>query len=140
MAKTEVVQGIEIHDGEPTIDPIVGNQDLGQLAASEAFLNEMVTVMVHPSTNENDSPQVIVNVNGTNQLIIRGRPTNVKRKYLEVLARMKETKFTQSTPNPSEPEKIQMSQRNAWCYPFEVVDDANPRGRAWLSHVMAEAA
>jgi hypothetical protein len=140
MAKKEVVAGIEIIDDTPTIDPVSQVADLRELAASEAFMNEMVEVMVHSSTDENQAPHVILNCNGTNQPILRGVPTRVRRKYVEILARMKETKYSQVTRNPAAPDQIDMIARHGLAYPFELMHDDNPRGRAWLSNVLAEPA
>jgi len=42
MAKKEVVAGIEIIDDTPTVDPVSQVVDFRELAASEAFMNEMV--------------------------------------------------------------------------------------------------
>ena len=138
MAKKETVAGIEILDDTPTIDPVSQVLDLRELASSELFMNEMVTVLVHATTDENQSPHVILNCNGTNQPIMRGVPTTVRRKYVEILARMKETKYSQVTRNPAAPDQIDMIARHGLAYPFELMEDANPRGRAWLSNVMAE--
>ena len=140
MAKKEVVAGIEILDDTPTIDPVSQVADLRELAASEAFMNEMVEVMVHSSTDENQAPHVILNCNGTNQPIMRGVPTRVRRKYVEILARMKETKYSQVTRNPAAPDQIDMIARHGLAYPFELMHDDNPRGRAWLANVLAEPA
>ena len=140
MAKKEIVAGIEILDDTPTIDPVSQVADLRELAASEAFLNEMVEVMVHSSTDENQAPHVILNCNGTNQPILRGVPTRVRRKYVEILARMKETKYSQVTRNPAAPDQIDMIARHGLAYPFELMHDDNPRGRAWLANVLAEPA
>jgi len=140
MAKKEVVAGIEILDDTPTIDPVSQVADLRELAASEAFMNEMVEVMVHSSTDENQAPHVILNCNGTNQPIQRGVPTRVRRKYVEILARMKETKYSQVTRNPAAPDQIDMIARHGLAYPFEMLSDENPRGRAWLQNVLAEPA
>jgi hypothetical protein len=140
MAKKEVVAGIEIIDDTPTIDPVSQVADLRELAASEAFMNEMVEVMVHSSTDENQAPHVILNCNGTNQPILRGVPTRVRRKYVEILARMKETKYSQVTRNPAAPDQIDMIARHGLAYPFEMLSDENPRGRAWLQNVLAEPA
>jgi hypothetical protein len=138
MAKKETVAGIEILDDTPTIDPVSQVLDLRELASSELFMNEMVTVLVHATTDENQSPHVILNCNGTNQPIMRGVPTTVRRKYVEIVARMKETKYSQVTRNPAAPDQIDMIARHGLAYPFELMEDANPRGRAWLSNVMAE--
>ena len=140
MAKKEVVAGIEILDDTPTVDPVSQVVDLRELAASEVFMNEMVEVMVHSSTDENQAPHVILNCNGTNQPIMRGVPTRVRRKYVEILARMKETKYSQVTRNPAAPDQIDMIARHGLAYPFEMLSDENPRGRAWLSNVLAEPA
>jgi hypothetical protein len=140
MAKKPSVQGIEILDDAPTVETVAESRDFSQLASDEAFMNEHVTVLVHSTTDENQAPHIIVNCNGVNQPIIRGVPTMIRRKYLEILARMKETKYTQRTPNPAAPDQIEMIARHGLAYPFEVVEDKNPRGRAWLSNVMAEPA
>jgi hypothetical protein len=141
MARKEgPATGIDINDDQPVIETVAESQDFGQLAATEAFMNEVVTVMVHSTTDENQAPHVIVNCNGTNQPIIRGVPTKVRRKYVEILARMKETKYTQHTPNPAAPDVSELRARHGLAYPFDLVDDPNPRGRAWLQHVLAEPA
>ena len=140
MAKKDVVQGIEILDDSPTVDPVSQVVDFRELASSEVFMNELVTVLVHSSTDENQSPHVILNCKGTNQPVVRGQPTMIRRKYLEILARMKETKYNQRTPNPAAPDQIEMVARHGLAYPFELVDDKNPRGRAWLQNVLAEPA
>jgi hypothetical protein len=140
MAKKPAVQGIEILDDEPVVETVAESKDFNQLASDESFMNEHVTVLVHSTTDENQAPHIIVNCNGVNQPIVRGVPTQIRRKYLEILARMKETKYTQRTLNPAAPDQIEMIARHGLAYPFEVVEDKNPRGRAWLSNVMAEPA
>jgi hypothetical protein len=140
MATKQKIQGIEISDDAPEIETVSESKDFSALAASEAFMNELVTVMVHSTTDENQPPQVIISCNGMNQPIFRGYPTTVKRKYVEILARMKETKYTQVTRNPAAPDQIDMVARHGLSYPFDLVEDKNPRGRAWLNNVMAEPA
>jgi hypothetical protein len=139
-SKKNTVQGMEIIDDEPVIETVAESRDFSKLAADEAFMNELVTVMVHSTTDENQPNHVVVNCNGMNQPLIRGVPTTVKRKYVEILARMKETKYTQVTRNPSAPDQIDMVARHGLSYPFDLVEDNNPRGRAWLQNVLAEAA
>lgn len=138
--KKEAIQGIEIVDDAPTVETVSESVDFGALAASEAFMNEQVTVMVHSTTDENQPNHVVVNCNGMNQPILRGVPTAVRRKYVEILARMKETKYTQVTRNPAAPDQIDMIARHGLSYPFDIQHDANPRGRAWLANVLAEPA
>lgn len=138
--RKEPIQGIEIQDDQPSVDPVVASADLSQIVADEAFMNEMVTVLVHSTTDENQPPHLIVNCNGINMPIMRGMPTVMKRKYLEILARMKETKYTQVTPNPAAPDVTELRARHGLAYPFEVQHDPNPKGRAWLANVLAEPA
>ena len=133
-------KGIEIVDDTPVIETVASSKDFKDVASTEQFMNEMVTVMIHSTTDENQSPHVIVNVNGVNQPILRGVPMQVKRKYVEVLAHMKETKYTQMTRNPSAPDQIEMVARHGLSYPFDLVEDTNPKGRAWLTHMLAEPA
>lgn len=135
MARKE---GIQIIDDAPVIETI--SKDTKQLVLDEAFMNEMVTVMVHSSTDENQSPHVVLNCNGTNQPLMRGVPSTIRRKYVEILAHMKETKYSQVTRNPAAPDQIDMIARHGLAYPFELMEDANPRGRAWLNNVLAEPA
>lgn len=132
--------GIEIKDDAPVIETVAESKDFSQLAADEAFMNELVTVMIHSTTDENQPPHVIVNCNGVNQPIVRGMPMKVRRKYVEILARMKETKYTQITPNPAAPDVSHMQARSGLAYPFDLISDDNPRGRAWLQNVLAEPA
>ena len=140
MAANKPVQGIEITDDQPVVETVAESRDFRDLAADEAFMNELVTVLVHSTTDENQAPHVIVNCNGMNQPIIRGVPTKVRRKYVEILARMKETRYTQVTPNPAAPDVSELRPRSGLAYPFDLQDDPNPRGRAWLANVLAEPA
>jgi len=140
MAANKPAQGIEITDDQPVVETVAESRDFRQLAADEAFMNELVTVLVHSTTDENQAPHVIVNCNGMNQPIIRGVPTKVRRKYVEILARMKETRYTQVTPNPAAPDVSELRPRSGLAYPFDIQDDPNPRGRAWLANVLAEPA
>lgn len=139
-SKKNTVQGMEIIDDEPVIETVAESRDFSKLASDEAFMNELVTVMVHSTTDENQPNHVVVNCNGMNQPLIRGVPTTVKRKYVEILARMKETKYTQITRNASAPEQIDMVARHGLSFPFDLVEDKNPHGRAWLQNVLTEAA
>ena len=138
--RKEPIQGVEIADDQPVIETVAESKDFSKLVADEAFMNEMVTVMVHSTTDDNQAPHLIVNCNGVNMPIIRGVPTVMKRKYVEILAHMKETKYTQRTPNPAAPDQTELVARHGLAYPFDVQNDPNPRGRAWLQHVLAEPA
>ena len=104
----------------------------------DAFMNEVLTVIVHPDASDNAVENPCPSVNGVNQPFIRGREQRVRRKYVEALARGRVTKYQQKTVNPMQPENIQMEERTALVYPFSVLDDPNPKGREWLKSILAQ--
>lgn len=106
----------------------------------EAFMNEIVFITIPESTDEEDLPVVSIGVNGMQQPIVRGVSTPVKRKYVEVLAHAKETKYKQVLADSSDPASVQMVPRTALSYPFSVDRDDNPNGRAWLRDLLKQPA
>jgi hypothetical protein len=104
----------------------------------ERFMNEMVVITVHESPNEEDLPVVCPMVNGTGQPIVRGYPTAVKRKYVECLARAKETKYKQVQMDANDPSSLKMVPRTVLAYPFAIERDDNPNGRAWLRDIIRQ--
>lgn len=131
---------VEVHTDQSP-EPVLALEGLAKVAAEEAFMNEYVEIEVATTTDDNAPPMVLLNVNGTNQPIPRGVPVKVRRKYVEVLARCKETKYRQPDRDMMNPEQgNEMLGRTALVYPFNVIADENPKGRAWLKAVMAEAA
>ena len=100
-------------------------------------MNEPVRIIVM-ETGEEGSLQVITPcVNGVNQPIVRGQETVVKRKFVEALARCRTTKY-QQRHNPIERDKIENVPITVQTYPFSVLEDRNPKGRAWLQGIVAE--
>lgn len=118
----------------------VAETDFEHAAALEAFMNEYVTIIVAPSTEEGQLEIITPNVNGMNQPIIRGVECRVKRKYVEDLARTRTTKYDQQVQDPTRPENIQMVERSAVTYPFTVTQDDNPKGREWLQSIANQPA
>jgi hypothetical protein len=138
MAKNTVT-GVEVNDGQ-NLEPIVAHE-FGKAASEEAFMNELLVIELATTTDDEDPQHVIVNVNGVSQPLMRGVPFEVKRKYVEVLARCKETKYKQPTRDMQNPEAgNSLNGRTALTYPFQVLEDPNPIGREWLKAVLAEAA
>ncbi len=132
----EVIPPVIVND--QIIEPVV-TSEIGKTAELEAFMNEQVEVLIAATTDENAPPMVTLNVNGINQTFIRDVPIRVRRMFVEVLARCKESKYTQHR-DPIELDRQEMRQRTALAYPFTVLDDKNPKGGAWLRAVLAEAA
>lgn len=103
------------------------------------FMEEELTIVVHDSTNPTDEPIPYVINGGQRQAFLRGQKQRVKRKYVEVLARMKVTGYTQERFRDSQNiDSIRNIQHNALRYPFSIIEDTQ-KGRAWLDGILAEA-
>lgn len=106
-------------------------------AELEAFMNEPVMVTVLSSGKDNETPYVQVAVNGVMQMFLRDQPIVVKRKYLERLARAKETGYDQTVDDRLGERMNTLHNRHSLRYPFQVNRDDNPRGAAWLRSILA---
>ncbi|OGT57516.1 MAG: hypothetical protein A3E01_08230 [Gammaproteobacteria bacterium RIFCSPHIGHO2_12_FULL_63_22] len=100
------------------------------------FMEDVLIVNIHDSTNPTDDPTPMVWNDGVSMLLIRGKEQPVKRKFVEILARMKRVTFTQERlPNN---EGYRNVPHSALLVPFAVVSDPNVRGGAWLKAILAE--
>lgn len=108
-------------------------------AAQLAFMEEPVDVMVHETTDPNEQLLVDVYCNGIPQRFIRGQVQTVKRKYVEILARAKQTSIQTRTETTTDDVINRINKHTALRYPFSIVHDPNPRGAAWLKSVLASA-
>ena len=127
----------------PLIQPVTGPMDAAKKHKAEilAFMDEIVEVEVHTSTDPNEPQFVQLWNDGRHQLIPRGIPTPVKRKYVEVLARLKTDKFrNEEYRDPAGNESVRWPKTTGLRYPFNVTRDDNPKGLPWLRSVLAEAA
>lgn len=104
----------------------------------EYFMHETLVITVAESPNEEDPLVVCPVVNGKMQPIVRGVPTPVRRKYVEALARAKETKYRQVQTDSNRPDSLEMVPRTVVAYPFSVDHDPNPRGRDWLRRILKQ--
>lgn len=125
-----------IEEGLP-LDAVM-DKEVGEVAALEAFMNEMVTVVVHESTDPNAEAIPVLNCNNRNQPLVRGVPTPMRRLFVEILAHCKATTISQK-PNPYELDRPHEIRHTALKYPFAVIEDRNPKGRAWLQTLMQQA-
>lgn len=119
---------------------IVDGPALGEYTDKLAFNEEPVEVIVHESTDPNSAPLVDLYVNGRVQRFIRGQAQTVKRKYVEVLARAKQTGIRTSVAMDHAGNPVNRIERHtALRYPFSVQHDPNPKGRDWLRKLLASA-
>ena len=123
--------------GDPGPIEKVAENDFIKTAELEAFMHEVLTIIVHPSSEEGALDIAPPQVNGLNQPIIRGVESKIKRKYVEALARCRVTKYVQRVQDASRPENIQMVEKTVLSYPFAVLHDPNPNGRAWLESIVS---
>ena len=122
---------VEIEEVERTLD--------SALLETEQFMNEMVTIMIAETSDDDDADKLVqVSVNGRNQFFVRGNPQAVRRCYVERLARMKKTGFSQNLDTLDESKFNMMKARSVLRHPFTVIEDRNPRGSAWLRAVLSE--
>lgn len=149
-AASEVVDGhhldgvIEISTGQHArVDAngkIISNPTRGKKWMDEmAFMNEMVTVRVHPTTDKNANPFPEIWVNGRVQRFVRGAEQQVRRCFVEVLARSKGTTFDNVKVKDAEGEdKYVYPSNTAEIFPFTVINDS-PKGEKWLKDVLKSA-
>ena len=109
-------------------------------AAQLAFMEDVLTIRIERGRDKY-SPQLIdVYVNGEPKWLPVGVPVNVKRKFVEVLARAQPFSVTTNvgTANDERPhnriERVQNMQ-----HPFSVIKDPNPAGYEWLTRTMMDA-
>jgi hypothetical protein len=109
------------------------------LADSMAFMEEKVEVMVHESTDQNAENPVQVSCNGINQFFFRGQPQEVRRKFIEILARAKTTSIaTHERRDHQGDMSFRIARATALRYPFSVIRDENPKGSTWLRKILQE--
>lgn len=104
-----------------------------------AFNEELVEIIVHDSSDPLAEPIVEVYNNGKLQMFPRGMPVTCKRKYLEGLVRSKPVAYSNvEFVREDGSRAVKYPKRTSLRYPFQVLRDDNPRGRAWLAKIMAQ--
>ena len=120
----------------PEIEIVDGPQ-WREKADMEAFMHEHVDVVVHETTDPNAEHIIQVSCNGRNQFFMRGVVQKVRRKFVAVLANAKRTRFTQQTfKDANGNDAIRNVPHTALAYPFDIREDQNPKGRAWLKQLL----
>ena len=123
---------------ETVIEPVEG-PDLEDQVELERFMNEIVEILVYEPFEEGEQKVVQLSVGGRNQFVPRGVPTKVKRKYVEVLARAKKvTVSANGVKDPNGEARNIVRFGHGLQFPFQVLNDPNPNGPAWLRKVLAE--
>lgn len=118
------------------VDRVVSKEKLEILQ----FMEDVLTVIVHESGNPTDTPRPEVWNDGRLFVFIRGQEMPVARKFVEVLARAKRTtRGLRKVTDDNGVDHYEYPQKTALIYPFAVLHDPSPRGKAWLAAILAEA-
>lgn len=104
------------------------------------FMAEPISVRIATSTDKNAEQIFEININGRLELFRRGETKTVPRYFVDRLARLKETTYTQQEVLNNEGIKDILYQPHTGLkYDFSVTRDDHPRGGEWLRAVLAEA-
>jgi len=101
---------------------------------------EILTVVVHTTTDKHAEPAPYFWNNGKRYIFPRGFEVKVPRKVVEQLARCKETGFKNEEFTDNDGSRaVRWPAQTGLRYPFSVTHDPNPRlGDAWLKKILAE--
>lgn len=136
-----VVDFAMLRTGGPLrVDP-VGEREFKDIAEYEKFMAEQVVIRIHSTPDKNEPPAAFIGENGAGVWIPRNVKVRLPRSYVETLARSQSRSYrTDRNPDPNADEGMVTKTTSGACYPFEVLQDPNPRGRAWLQRVTHESA
>lgn len=105
----------------------------------ELFMNEMLVIQIHDTTDKNAPPRVFVGDNGEMLWLPRKVKIRIPRRFVERLAQSHEASYTQErNPDPNADEGMVTRKSSAQPYPFSVLYDPNPMGQRWLRRTMRE--
>lgn len=129
----------EIELGAPRGEPESIVTEVGMDAVKiESFMNDMLTIIVQSNGSDDETPAVPAGVNGAFIYIPRDEAVNVRRKYVEVLARAKKTDYDQTLDHSLGERMNKLNTRHVLKYPFTVISDPNPAGHQWLREILAQ--
>lgn len=143
-----IQQKPDILDPADRDDEIVQVERLdGAYADALRMAEEWITIILNPSHEKNAATTFPVWVNGKGaEVMINGRPVEmawlpigreitIRRKYVEVIARAKidqiETAGTTRDDTSNTIKRITYG-----VHSFSVMEDSNPKGRAWLTEIL----
>lgn len=112
-----------------------------EYAKALAFGEEVLDVMLQPSSEENAPEMIDAAVNGETVWLKVGVPTKMKRKFVEVLLRAKPIAVqTVHEGAEGKPEVInnQIRRTTRAKFPLSILRDPSPKGGEWLNRVMRE--
>ena len=145
LGKEGNVEGGLDKQGDVELIKVVQDFDPGDKAneakqANILFMRDWLIVDIQDTSEKNADPKFFIGVNGRQQIFVRGRQHKARRYFVEGLARAKPISY--GNEEYTDPEdgvrKTRHPTHIGVRYPFVVVHDPNPRGREWLTHVLAQ--
>lgn len=133
-------KGVKIEGEEAPDIQLVSESDLAKTAADDAFMMQKVRIMLMETTDRLAAPYGDFGVEHIRAIIPRGVPMEVPRCIVEVIARMREDRYTQSMDRDGDGEITMNNLRkhSGLAYPFTVLKDPDPRGPTWLANILAD--
>lgn len=102
----------------------------------EAFMQEEIVIRIHPTGDKSAPPVVPLGCNGEQVWLPRGKAVSIPRKFVESLTAYEVSFSTERARDPNSDEGMVQRTAANQPYPFTVIRDTNPKGRAWLERVM----
>lgn len=134
----DVIMSAETVAEDLAVMPPQHSKSFSNYAKELAFMEEIVEVLVHESTDPSAPDPVEVGCNGRSVYFRRGIPMKIPRKFLEALARSKQTAIRTPEIVTSDGDRKTITRKSTHTtYPYSVLDDPNPRGAAWLRAINA---
>lgn len=106
----------------------------------DAFMEEKVTIHIPRSNIEGELTHAEVGCNGQKCVIPRGQNVIIKRKYLEILLRGKQSNYTQRVVQ-ADAQNIEtpLDEAVGLTYPLNIIDDTM-QGKRWAQDILAQPA
>lgn len=146
--KSDISNGIDFDERVPEIIQADASVLAKEYADNIAFMEEPVTVIIEPSQDKNAATWIAVWNNGkgcevlvnrqwremTGGYIPVGIELTIKRKYLAILAGSKiDSVETVVVETPGQDPDNRIKRVTTSNCSFTIIEDRNPKGRAWLS-------
>jgi hypothetical protein len=126
--------------GEPKLVAVAERMPDPEKLANLSFMNEKVTIRVGTSSDPNAEQVFELNIGGRLEFFRRGETKTLPRYYVDHMARMKVTSYSQrEVLNEEGVKQVLNVPHTALKYDFAMVSDANPMGADWLKATLAMA-
>lgn len=120
-----------------TVEPVDGGLDT-EYADALAFMEEPVEIMVQEVADPFAEDPVMVGNNGQLEIFKRGVPKVTKRKFVDCLIAKSFMVSTPEVQTPNGERTRTVKVTSALKFPFQIIQDKNPKGVEWLRRRLAD--